>query len=94
MKRSFLLQHFDIVRADMPLVVVLDAMTKYKTNVDTVLDKICFGFLHLELELIRKEGHIYLEWNKYYQVLLTKQGITKLHRGFADPVIPVGLNNR
>lgn len=51
----------DVLHAEIPFVIGLDTMDKYKMTVDNVQNTICFHKLQLETPLVRKKGLIYLE---------------------------------
>lgn len=51
---QFIVQHVDIVPMNIPFLTGLDIMTKYKMYIDTVRDKLCFPFLEMKVNLVRK----------------------------------------
>jgi len=82
---NILIEHVDIVRADVPFLIGLDLLDKYKMYLNNVSNQLCFPQLDITVPVIRKFGHIYLEWAPHERILYTKSELTKLHRAFSHP---------
>lgn len=75
----------DVVPIDVPFLIGLDVLTKFKMvvdNVDMVLD--CREN-KTKLPIVKKQGHLYLPWTKDQKVWFTKEELNKLHKGFHHP---------
>ena len=75
----------DVVPSNVPFLVGLDFLDKYKMYVNNVENFLVCPNLDLHLPLIRKNRHIYLEWGKSHKILYTSQELLKLHRNFSHP---------
>ena len=53
--------------------------------VNTVRNTLCAPVLDLQIQIVRKRGHVYLEWTKKDTILFTKNELVKLHRNFSHP---------
>jgi hypothetical protein len=82
---SFLLLQVEVVPVNVPFLIGLDVLDIFSLNVDTVHNKLCAPKAGWEIQLIRKMGHVYLEWSPTDRVLYTKAELTRLHRGFYHP---------
>jgi hypothetical protein len=79
---SFLSVKVDVVAADIPFLIGLDALDDFGLNVLTVqniLESVGEG---RNLPLVPKLGHLYLEPSKADSILFTKNELQKLHRSF------------
>jgi hypothetical protein len=79
---SFMLLAVDVVDADMPFLVGLDILDLFQLNVDTVQNQLRAPKAGWSIPLVRKNGHIYLEWKPEDRILFTKAELTRLHGGF------------
>jgi Aspartyl protease len=82
---SFMLLAVDDVDADIPFLVGLDILDLFQLNVDTVQNQLRAPKAGWSIPLVRKNGHIYLEWKPEDRILFTKAELTRLHRGFFHP---------
>ena len=60
-------------------------MDKYRMYADTVRNRVCCPDLQIETSVVKKKGHVYLEWMKSKDILFTKSELLTLHRGFSHP---------
>lgn len=56
----------DVVKSDVPFLVGLDVLNKYKMVVNKVPDILECHNVSYKIPLTRKHGHIYLEWQKVH----------------------------
>jgi hypothetical protein len=82
---SFIMLEVDVVPTNVPMLLYLDVLDKLGLSADTV-----HTFLHCtaegwKLPLVRKLGHLYLEWSGTDRILYTKSELQKLHRNFSHP---------
>jgi hypothetical protein len=82
---SFMLVAVDVVDADIPFLVGLDILDLFQLNVDTVPNQLRAPKAGWSIRLVRKIGHIYLEWKPEDRILFTKAEVTRLHRCFCHP---------
>ncbi len=82
----------DVVRANVPFLIGLDLLDEFKLYVNTVTNQLIAPNLNLATPLVRKLGHIYLEWNKEDKILYTKQELVRIHRHFSHPATDKLLN--
>lgn len=85
-------ERVDIVKADVPFLIGLDLLDKYKFYVNNVDNCLCSTKLNLKIPLVRKHGHLYLEWSKNDTIMYTKSELFKLHRNFSHPTSERLLN--
>lgn len=75
----------EVVPIDVPFLLGLDVLDKFQLvvdNVDMVLD--C-RVNQQRLPIVRKGGHLYLEWGAADKIFFSRDQLTKLHRGFHHP---------
>lgn len=75
----------EVVPIDVPFLLGLDILDKLKLvvdNVDMVLD--C-RVNNQRLPIVRKHGHLYIEWGAADRIFFIREQLTKLHRGFHHP---------
>jgi transposase InsO family protein len=82
---SIIFLEVDVVRANVPLLIGLDVLDAYGLTADTVKNSLKCPSIGWEIPLVRKLGHVYLEWPLETNILFTKSELTKLHRGFYHP---------
>ena len=88
---SFIEHRFDVVKADVPLLLGLDLLDSsglIVNNVNNCLENKILGY---SMPIVRKFGHLYLEW-PVSEILFTKAELTKLHRQFKHPSTEKLLN--
>jgi hypothetical protein len=82
---SFMLLAVDVVDADISFLVGLDILDLFQLNVDTVQNQLRAPRAGWSIPIVRKNGHIYLEWKPEDRILFTKAELTRLHGGFFHP---------
>jgi hypothetical protein len=75
----------DVVRAKVPLLIGLEILDASGVTADTVSNKLKCPKGGWETPLVRKIGHVYLEWCYEGNNLFSKSELTKMHRGFYHP---------
>ena len=75
----------DVVQANVTFLIGLDLLDEYSLYVNNVTNELVAPYLAISTPLVRKRGHIYLEWNKKDTILYTRQELLKLHRNFSHP---------
>ena len=83
--KRLIIEKVDVVKSDIPFLIGLDFMDKYKFYVNTVTNQLCAPLLELQIPLKRKKGHIYLTWCNSKETLFTKSELIKIHRGLSHP---------
>lgn len=73
----------DVVNANVPFLIDLYFLDKYRMSVNTVCNLHCAPLLKWQIPLIRKRGHVYLEWKNEDTILLKRQESMKLNSNFA-----------
>lgn len=82
---SMMILNVDVVPVDVPFLVGLDVLDKFKLIVNTVDNTFDSRLGGWSLPLQRKIGHIYLQWKEEDKMMYTKSELLKLHRGFHHP---------
>lgn len=82
----------DVVPADVPFLIGIDVLDQNKMYPNTVENKLYGPELDFDIPLIRKNGHVYLEWSKTERILFTKKELIKPHRNFSHPTADKLLN--
>lgn len=82
---SMMVLNVDVVPVDVPFLIGLDILDKFKLIVNTVDNTLDSRLAGWSIPLDRKIGHIYLPWLKEHKVMFTKTELLKLHRGFHHP---------
>jgi hypothetical protein len=76
----------DVVQANVPFLIGLDILDANGLTADTVSNKLkCPKGGWETPPLVRKIGHLYLEWSYEGNILFSKSELTKMHRGFYHP---------
>jgi hypothetical protein len=75
----------DVIGADVPFLVGLDTMDALAITTDTVLNVLKCPKEGWSIPLVRKHGHVFLEWQKGIDVYFTKDELKKMHRSFCHP---------
>ena len=75
----------NVVSANVPFLIGLNFLDKYRMFVNTVTNTLCAPILDLQVPVVRKRGHIYLEWRQKHKILFTKSELVKIHRNFSLP---------
>jgi hypothetical protein len=75
----------DVVRANVPLLIGLDVVDANGLTADAVSNKLKCPKGGWETPLVRKIGHMYLEWSYDGNILFSKSELTNMHRGFYHP---------
>ena len=75
----------DVVSANVPFIIGLDFLDKYRMFVNTVTHTRCARILDLQGTVVRKRGHIYLERSQKHKILFTKSELVKINRNFSHP---------
>eukprot|EP00171_Calliarthron_tuberculosum_P000524 IDg524t1 len=73
----------DVVNLNVPLLIGLDVLDKYKLFVDTVENKIVCKNPKWEAPLKRARGHVYYTWN--IDIMYTEYQLRRIHRHFYHP---------
>ena len=73
----------DIVDAPIPMLLGLDVLDKYAIFANTVTNELIFAREGWSIPLVRKLGHVYLEWQ--VDALYTSTELLKIHRHFYHP---------
>lgn len=68
----------DVVNVDVPLLLGLDELTRMKALLDTGNGTLESKTVNWEAPLIRKHGHLYIEWPKH--MLFTTSKLRRVHR--------------
>ena len=84
-RKELVTEKVDIVRANVPFLIGLDFLDTYKMYVNNVENLLVCPHLDLYIPTIRKNRHIYLEWEEHDKIHYTKQELIKLHRNFSHP---------
>ena len=79
------IERVDVVNSDVPLLIGLDLLDKYGIFINTITNRLHCPQLQLQTPLVRKNGHVYLEWPKHQRVFFTIPELLRLHRGFSHP---------
>lgn len=83
-KSMLLTENVDVARSDVPFLTGLDLLDKYQMMVNKV-DILHFRNFRCDVPLIRKRGHIYLEWMHQDRILYPYSELIKLYRIFSNP---------
>lgn len=70
----------DVVQANVPFLIGLDFLDKYKLYVNIVKTVLHYTSVNIEIPLRRKHGQIYLTCNQERKVLYTRPELRKLHK--------------
>lgn len=76
--------NFDVVKADVPMLIGLDLLDEFKLVVNNVTNKLMCLTQKWSLPIIRQLGHLYLKWS-FSRNLYTKTELKKMHRHFHHP---------
>jgi hypothetical protein len=75
----------DVVSTDIPFLVGLDTLDSLGITADTVMNVLKCPGDEWSLPLVRKLGHVYLEWNDFHDILFTKEQLKRMHLSFYHP---------
>lgn len=62
----------DAVSLNLPILIGLNTLTKYRMYVDNLQDRLCLPDANFEAALSRKNRHIYLEWPRSSYIRFTR----------------------
>lgn len=82
---SFISLTVDVVKCDIPFLLGLNIMDKYKMYLNTVENVLCFPEMNWKIPIMRKLVHAYLQWKNSDCTLYTRSELIKLHIGFQHP---------
>jgi hypothetical protein len=82
---SLIMLEVDVVLTNVPMLLGLDVLDKFGLCADTVHIVLHCTAEYWTLPLVRKLGHVYLEWSAPDLILYTKSELQKLHRNFSHP---------
>jgi hypothetical protein len=82
---SFIMLEVYVVPTNVPMLLGLDVLDKFGLCADTVHDVLHCTAEDWNLPLVRKLGHVYLEWSATHRIIYTKSEMQKLHRNFSQP---------
>lgn len=74
----------DIVDTDVTLLIGLDYLDKHDLLPDNLQNKLICEMHNWELPIIRRNGHMFIEWN-VQTILFTKFELYRMHRNFFHP---------
>lgn len=75
----------DVVQANVPFLIDLDIMDSLGVFVDVVQNRLRCPRGKWSILIVRKLGHVYLEWEHSDDILFSKSEMLRLHRGFQYP---------
>lgn len=75
----------EVVPIDVPFLLGLDVLDKFKLVVDNVNMVLDCRVNNQRLPIVRKLGHLYLEWSTEDKTFFNKEELKKLHHGFHHP---------
>ena len=87
-KGKYMFVDFDIVNADVPMLIGLDVLDNEKMYANNVTNELVNVKNDWVMNLTRKFGHLFLQWynpSKRLGTYFTKAELTKLHRHFHHP---------
>jgi hypothetical protein len=82
---SFIMLEVDVVPTNVPMLLGLDVLDKFGLCAVTMNNVLLCTAEDWNLPLVRKLGHVYLEWSATDRILYTKSELQKLHRNFSHP---------
>jgi hypothetical protein len=82
---SFIMLEVDVVPTNVPMLLGLGVLDKFGLCADTVHNILHCTTEDWNLPLLRKLGHVYLEWFATDRILDTKSELQKLHSNFSHP---------
>lgn len=74
-----------VVEADIPLLLGLDVLDEYGWNILTVENEVVSVPESWTMPIVRKSGHMFLEWNQYFTQNFSKAQLHHLHLHFMHP---------
>ena len=83
---SFIEHKFDVVDADIPMLLGLDLLDSAGMYADSVDNQMVNKVLGYSMPIVRKFGHMYLEWPAS-TIMFTRAELQKLHRHFKHPSV-------
>jgi hypothetical protein len=82
---SFMLINLDVVKADVPFLIGIDTLKLFEMIVDTVEKELRAPKAGWSVPIIRKFGHVYLEWKATDKIMFTRHELQKMHRNMIHP---------
>jgi hypothetical protein len=82
---SFIILNVDVVLTIVPMLLGSDVLDKFGLSADTVYNVLHCTAEDWKLPLVRRLGHVYLEWFATDRILYTKSELQKLHGNFSPP---------
>jgi hypothetical protein len=82
---SIIMLEVDVVLTNVPMLLGFDVLDKFGLSADTRHNVLHCTAEDWNLPLVRKLGHVYLEWSATDRILYTKSELQKLHRNFSHP---------
>jgi hypothetical protein len=82
---SFIMLEVDVLPKKVPMLLGLGVLDKFGLSADTVHIVLHFTAEDWKLPLVRKLGHVYLEWSATDRIIYTRSKLQKLHRNFSHP---------
>ena len=82
----------DVTKADVPFLLGLDVMDRFGLYLNTVENKLVCPTFGWKMDVRRKLGHVYLEWNERDRIVFTRAELTKLYRNFYHPGVENLMN--
>ena len=92
LKDAFVPIEVNVVRANEPFLLGLDLLDKLQLYLDTTRNVLISSPGNISGPIVRKFGHVYLEWKREDAVLFSRSEMLKLHRGFRHPTDTKLLN--
>ena len=92
LKDRFVPIDVDVVREKVPFLLGLDLLDKLQLYLDTTRNVLISSPGNITVPIVRKFGHVYLEWKREDIVLFSRSELLKLHRGFRHPTVTKLLN--
>jgi hypothetical protein len=83
--KSFMLINVDVVETDVPFLIGLDTLYTFEMIVDTVENELRAPKAGWSVPIIRKFGHVYLEWEPTNKIMFTRHELQKFHRDRFHP---------
>lgn len=75
----------DVVQTNVPFLIGLELLEKHELYFNNVKNVLCGTTLSIGIPLKGKRGHVYLKWDKGYEILNTRLGLVKGHKNFSHP---------
>jgi hypothetical protein len=82
---SFMLINVDVVKAEVPFLIGLDTLDAVAMIVDTVENEFRAPKAGWSVPIIRKFGHVYLEWRPTDKIMFTRHDLQKVQHNTLHP---------